>query len=64
MKICFLDNTNFQYDSESINSEKLRGAETVLINISKELNSLGNEITVINNCSISKKIDNYSNHLV
>ena len=58
MKICFVDNTNFQYDSESINSEKLRGAETVLINISKELNSLGNEITVINNCSTSKKIDN------
>ncbi len=58
MKICFVDNTNFQYDSESINSEKLRGAETVLINITKELNLLGNEITVINNCSTSRMIEN------
>jgi len=57
VNICFVDNTNFQYDSESINSEKLRGAETVLINISKELNSLGNEVTIINNCSVSKKIN-------
>ena len=47
MKICFVDNTNFQYDAESINSEKLRGAETVLINITKELNLLGNDITDI-----------------
>ena len=58
MKICFVDNTNFQYDSESINSEKLRGAETVLINITKELNLLDNEITVINNCSTSRMIEN------
>ena len=58
MKICFVDNTNFHYDSESINSEKLRGAETVLINITKELNLLGNEITVINNCSTSRMIEN------
>ena len=58
MKICFVDNTNFKYDSESINSEKLRGAETVLINITKELNLLGNEITVINNCSTSRMIEN------
>ena len=58
VKICFIDNTNFQYDSESINSEKLRGAETVLINITKELNLLGNEITVINNCSTSRMIEN------
>tara|TARA_B100000579_G_C22838652_1_gene860237 strand:+ start:1281 stop:2255 length:975 start_codon:yes stop_codon:yes gene_type:complete len=58
VKICFVDNTNFQYDSESINSEKLRGAETVLINITKELNLLGNEITVINNCSTSRMIEN------
>jgi len=58
VKICFVDNTNFQYDAESINSEKLRGAETVLINITKELNLLGNEITVINNCATSRMIEN------
>ena len=57
MKICFIDNTNFQYDAESINSEKLRGAETVLINLSKELNLLDNQITIINNCPETKIIN-------
>ena len=36
MNICFLDNTNFEYSSQDIYSYKLRGAETVLINLSKE----------------------------
>ena len=57
MKICFIDNTNFQYDAESINSEKLRGAETVLINLSKELNLLDNQITIINNCPETRIIN-------
>ena len=43
VKICFVDNTDFKYDSSYINSEKLRGAETVLINLSRELNILGNQ---------------------
>ena len=37
MKICFLDNTTFQYNSNDLYSNKLRGAESVLINISKAL---------------------------
>ena len=57
MKICFIDNTNFKYDAESINSEKLRGAETVLINLSKELNLLDNQITIINNCPETRIIN-------
>ena len=59
VKICFVDNTNFKYDSSSINSEKLRGAETVLINLSRELNILGNQITIINNCPSSKVINTH-----
>ena len=58
VKICFVDNTSFKYDSSYINSEKLRGAETVLINLSRELNKLGNQITIINNCPSSKVINN------
>ena len=50
MKICFVDNTNFLYDSNSIFSEKLRGAETVLINLSKALNDMGHNVSIINNC--------------
>ena len=50
MKICFLDNTNFQYNSNSLYHENIRGAESVLINLTNALNFLGHEITIINNC--------------
>ena len=50
MKICFLDKTNFEYNSNDINSYKLRGAETLLINLTNELSILGHDIVVINNC--------------
>ena len=49
MKICFLDNTKFKYNSNDKYSEKLRGAETALINLSYELSKLGHEVTVFNN---------------
>ena len=51
MDICFLDNSSVDYTSEDLNSNKLRGAETVLINLSKELYKLGNSVTVYNNCN-------------
>lgn len=60
MNICFLDNTNFEYNSQDIYSYKLRGAETVLINLSKELSNLGHKITVINNCYKNEIIDDIS----
>lgn len=60
MNICFLDNTNFEYNSHDIYSYKLRGAETVLINLSKELSNLGHKITVINNCYKNEIIDDIS----
>ncbi len=50
MKICFLDKTNFEYNSNDLNSYKLRGAETLLINLANELSILGHDILVINNC--------------
>ena len=57
MNICFVDNTNFQYDSNSIYSEMLRGAENVIINLSSALNSIGHKITIINNCPSNKVIN-------
>ena len=50
MKICFLENTNFSYNSNDLHSPLLRGSETTLINLSLELNKLGHKLTVINNC--------------
>ena len=50
MNICFLDNTEFKYDSSNLDDYKLRGAEKVLINLSSELHKIGHDITVINNC--------------
>ena len=49
MKICFVDNTNFQYDSNFLYSEILRGAESVLINLSSTLSNNGHKVTIINN---------------
>ena len=51
MKICFLENTKFEYSYKDIHSPKLRGAENILINISKQLSNMGHDITVYNNCS-------------
>ena len=59
MRICFLDYTNFKYSFEDKYSPKLRGAETVLINLSSNLKLLGNEIYIFNNTSRYHKEDNY-----
>ncbi len=58
MKICFLDNTSFQYSYLNKFDPQLRGAETILINLSENLERLGHDITVINNCPVD--IDNNS----
>ena len=57
MNICFVDKTDFQYDSNSIYSPNLRGAETILINLSNSLSQLGHKVTVINNCKENKVIN-------
>ena len=57
MNICFVDKTSFVYDANSLYSKELRGAESVIINLSNALANLGNQVTVINNCSNSKSIN-------
>ena len=57
MNICFIDKTNFQYNSKDKYSKNLRGAETVLINLSKALNDLGHSVSIINNCPRTEIID-------
>ena len=49
MKICFVDTTKLQYSFEDINSQKIRGAESILITLSK-LSSIGLDIIVFTNC--------------
>jgi len=58
MNICFLDNTNFSYNSNDLNSSKLRGAETVLINLATSLSNLNHQVSIINNCPKNEKIEN------
>ena len=60
MRICFLDKTDFTYSYKDIYSPKLRGAETVLINLSKCLSKLGHEVTVFNNCKDEYYEKNYN----
>ena len=57
MRVCFLENTNFAYNSKDVHNEKLRGAETVLINLSKSLNKLGHKVTILNNCPKNEVLD-------
>ncbi len=60
MRICFLDKTEFSYSFNDKYKNILRGAETILINLSYELSKLGNEITVFNSCDNEYKEKNYS----
>ncbi len=60
MKICFLDKTEFQYNADDKFSPKLRGAETILINLSNEFRKLGHNVTIYNNCPKESK-DNWRN---
>ncbi len=59
MKICFLDKTDFSYTFKDKYSAKLRGAENILINLSKTLSNLGNEVFVFNNCDKEFHETNY-----
>ena len=57
MNICFLDGVDIPYTSNDLDSNKIRGAETVLINLSQELSKLGNKVTVYNNYNNNKNIN-------
>ena len=58
MKICFLENTKFEYSYKDVHSSKLRGAENILINIAQHLTLLGHNVTVYNNCDIGTHKEN------
>jgi len=60
MKFCFLDQTKFEYSYMDKHSPILRGAETILINLSENLKKIGHDVTVFNNCS--DKIHNDSSN--
>ena len=55
MKICFLDKTEFQYSEDDKYSPILRGAETILINLSNEFRKMGHYVTIYNNCPNGSK---------
>ena len=52
-----MEKNKFKYNSKDLYSNNLRGAETILINLSKALNELGHNITIINNCPKTEIID-------
>jgi len=58
MKICFLDNTKIPYTSKDLTHSIIRGAESILINLSKEFNKLGHHVTVYNHTDGNQIIDN------
>lgn len=55
MRICFLDSSQIPYNSEDLYNPKIRGAESILINLAKNFKDLGHEVCVFNN--IENKIN-------
>ena len=58
MKICFLDSSPIPYTSNDLNSKHIRGAESVIIHLSRELSKLNNDVDVFNNSLKDTIIDN------
>ena len=58
MKICFLDNSPIPYNSNDIDSINIRGAENVIIHLSRELSKLNNDVYVFNNCLENNILEN------
>ena len=58
MKICFLDNVKTSYTSKDIYTNKIRGAENVVVNLSIELSKLNHDVIIYNNCEGNIKINN------
>ena len=50
MKICFLDSSPIPYTSSDLESKNIRGAENVIIHLSRELSKLDIDVDVYNNC--------------
>ena len=60
MKICFVDTVNIDYSYKDINNYKIRGAESILINLSKSISETGIEVTIFNNCKNEISFKNYN----
>ena len=60
MKICFIDPTNIEYSFKDINDPKIRGAESIFINLSKTLSENGNQIFIFSNCKDEYLSQSYS----
>jgi len=58
MKICFLDSVKTPYTSKDIYTNKIRGAENVILNLAREISNLNHDVTIYNNCESNEKIDN------
>jgi len=58
MKIFFLENTSVIFNSSDRYDNKIRGGESVLINLSENLAKLGHDVCVFNNCYKDKEIIN------
>lgn len=50
MKICIIDKIGLCYDGNTLKNQGLGGSESAVILIAKELQQLGFEVTVFNNC--------------
>lgn len=55
MKIIFIENSDIEYDASDRYNNKLRGGETVLINLAEQLTSFGHEVHIFNKCQHNQK---------
>ena len=51
MNIVFIDSSEISFNSNDKYKSKLRGGETILINLAEKLADINNHVTVINNCT-------------
>lgn len=58
MKICFLDSSKLPYTSNDLHTNIIRGGESIIINLSKEISKLGHEVTVFNEYHSETVINN------
>ncbi len=60
MKICFVDVSKTDYSFKNLNDEYIRGAESIFINLSKNLSDIGCKVFVFNNTKYEFKSFNYN----
>lgn len=54
MKICIIDTIGLTYDGDTLSKRGLGGSKSAVILMSKELQKIGMEVTVYNNCEDSE----------